>query len=110
DELVLDRRPERGGQVGAGGGGALLPLVLEGTADERGHDRGGVGRGVDDHEVLAAGLADKARIVAKYLDILAYGAPEVLEGTGRPGEVDAGQVGMGQRHAGDRLAVPGHHV
>ena len=40
----------------------------------------------------------------------ADGAPQVLEGAGRPGEVDPGQVRVGQRHPGHRLAVPGHHV
>jgi hypothetical protein len=34
----------------------------------------------------------------------------MLEGTGGPGEVNPGQVGMRQRHPRQRVAVPGHQV
>ena len=37
-------------------------------------------------------------------------APQVLEGRRRAGEVDAGQVGVGERHLGDVEAVAGQHV
>ena len=37
-------------------------------------------------------------------------APQVLEGRRRAGEVDAGQVGVGQRDLGDVEAVAGQHV
>src|SRR5450756_1571011 len=105
DEFIADGAPQGSGNVGARGGRALLALVLESAADKRGRDRGGVGRRVDDDEVLAAGLADKARIVTIFLDILTYCAPQVVEGGGRSREVDAGQVRMGQRHPGNRLAT-----
>src|SRR2546426_2570065 len=40
DALPIYLGPERGGDEGAGGGGALLPLVLESAACERGRERG----------------------------------------------------------------------
>ncbi len=40
----------------------------------------------------------------------ADGRPQVLEGRGRAGEVDAGQVGVRQRDLGDVDAVAGEHV
>ena len=49
----------------------------------------GVGGGVGDDEVLAAGLADDAGVGAVAGDVLADGAPQVLERRGGPGEVDA---------------------
>ena len=36
--------------------------------------------------------------------------PQLLEHPGRPGEVDAGQLRVGQHHLGDLRAVPGQHV
>ncbi len=110
EEVVLGPVPERLRQVRAGGGRALLALVLERAADERGGYRGRVRARVHEHEVLAAGLAHHARVVPVPGDVLAHGPPQVLEGRGRPGEVDAGQVGVGQRDPGHRLPVPGDQV
>ena len=62
------------------------------------------------HEVFAAGLADQPRIALVAADIGAHLLPQVLEGGRRPGEVDAGQPRVGQRHIGHREAVSGDHV
>ena len=69
-----------------------------------------VGRRVHDHEVLAARLAHQPRVVPVPRDVLADGAPQMLEGGGGAGEVDAGQVRVGQRDLGHRLPVPGDQV
>jgi hypothetical protein len=91
-------------------GRALLALVLEGAADHRGAQHLQVGGGVGDDEVLAAGLPDDPRVGAVVGDVGADGAPQVLEDRRRAGEVDAGQVAVGEHHVGDRDAVAGQHV
>ena len=106
----LDLRPHRLRHVGARGGRALLALELEGAADHRDPQHVGVGRGVGDDEVLAAGLADDPRVGAVRRDVLADGAPQVLEGRRGAGEVDAGEVGVGQRDLRHVEAVAGEHV
>ncbi len=58
-----------------------------------------------DDEVLATGLADEARIVAVPVDVAADLPPQVLEGPGGAGEVDARQVLVGQNDIGDRVTV-----
>ena len=63
-EPLAQRRPEVRGRVDARGRRALLALVLERAAHDRGRERVDVGRRVGDDEVLAAGLADDARVVA----------------------------------------------
>ena len=93
------------GDVGPGGGGALLPAVLERTPDQRGGHHGRVRARVGDDEVLAAGLADQPRIGLVRRQVAADGLPELLERRGRPGEVDAGQVRVRERHLGDREPV-----
>ena len=110
DELVAHLRPHRLRDVGPRGGRALLALELEGAAQHRDPQHVGVGARVGDDEVLAAGLADDPRVGAVAGDVLADGAPQVLEGRRRAGEVDAGQVGVGQRDLGDVEAVAGQHV
>lgn len=57
-QAVAQTRPERPGDVGARGGGALLALVFEGAADHAREQRIGIRAGVGDDEVLAARLAD----------------------------------------------------
>ena len=89
---------------------ALLPLVVEGAANQRGAQHIRPRRGVRDHEVLAAGLADQPRIAVVAVDIGADLLPQVLEGGRRSGEVDAGQPRVGQRHVGNREAVAGDQV
>ena len=69
-DAVAHLRPEVRGREDAGGGGALLSLVLERAAQDGGGDRLGVGARVGDDEVLAAGLADDARVVAVAGDVL----------------------------------------
>ncbi len=59
-----------------------------------------------DDEVLAARLADDARIVAVVLDVGADGLPHPLEDGGRAGEVDAGEIGAGERRIADCGARP----
>ena len=54
--------PEALRHVRARRGGALLALVLERAAQDRGGDRVRVRGRVRDDEVLAAGLADEARV------------------------------------------------
>ena len=58
----LDLRHRTARHVGARGGGALLALVLERTADHRRAQHVRVGRGVGQDEVLATGLADQPRV------------------------------------------------
>ncbi len=65
---------------------------------------------MSDDEVLAAGLADDARIGPVRRDVLAHGPPQVLEGRGRAGEVDAAKVGVCQRDVGHGQPVAGQHV
>jgi hypothetical protein len=94
-ELVLAAGvPDRARDVRAGGGRALLALVLEGAAVSAVFSTVRVGARVRDDEVLAAGLADQPRVGAVLLDVRADRLPQVLEGRGRAGEVDAGQVAV----------------
>ncbi len=102
--------PDRARHVGAGGRRAFLALVFEGAASEGSGQRGRVGRGVHDDEVLAAGLPDDAGVAAVVVQVLADGAPQLLEGGGGAGEVQAGEAGVGQRDLADGLAVPGDQV
>src|SRR5699024_5627470 len=110
-ELLLEAVvPDRGRDVRAGRRGALLALVLEGAARQRGLEDGAVGARVGDDEVLAAGLADEARVGAVLLDVGADRLPQVLEGLGGTGEVDAREVAVVQRDVGDGDAVAGDEV
>src|SRR5690606_11469809 len=91
----------------AAGRRALLSLELETATDDGGGDRVQIalGRRVDEDEVLAAGLADEARVLLVVLDVLADAAPERLEGAGGAGEVDAAQVGAGQCGVADGWTI-----
>ena len=110
DEVALDLLPDRGRDVGARGGRALLALELEGAADHRGAQDGRVGAGVGEDEVLAAGLADEARVGAVAVEVGADLVPQVLERRRRAGEVDAGEVLVAQGGLADVDAVAGHQV
>src|SRR5205807_8144353 len=89
---------------------ALLPLVLERPANERRAQRVGVGGLVRDDEVLAAGLADEARIRAVVADVLAHSAPHALEHLGRAGEVDARELLVPEDALGELSSTAAHHV
>lgn len=60
DESFLDLVPQRGRDVGARAGAALLPAVLEGGSDGAVDDRLGVGRRMHEMVVLAATFADQS--------------------------------------------------
>ena len=102
--------PHALGHVGAAGGGAFLALEFEGAA----HDGGGhlvhVGALVHKDEVLAARLADNLGIGAVVGYVVADGFPEVVEGAGGAGEVDAGEVLVGEGHLADERAAAGQEV
>jgi hypothetical protein len=102
--------PQRTRHVRPRGSRALLALVLERAPDERGDERVRLGAGVRDDEVLAAGLADQSRVRPVSGEVLPDGPPQRLERLGGAGEMDAGQVGVGERHLGHGDAVAGHHV
>ena len=103
-ELVADRGPHALGRVHARGRRALLALILEGAAQDRGRDRLGVRGRVRDDEVLAACLADDARIAPVVGDVRADRLPHGLEDRGRAGEVHAGEVRARERRVADVLA------
>ena len=109
-EPALQLLPQAPRQVGARRRRALLPLVLERTPHQR-HEQGvGVGRGVRDDGVLAAGLTDDARVVAVPVDVVPDLLPQVAEHRGRSGEADTGEVLVGQRPAGDVRPGAVHEV
>ncbi len=62
------------------------------------------------HEVLAAGLADDPRVRAVAGEVLPDLAPQHLKDPGRAGEVNAGQVTVGQGDLGHLDPLPGDHV
>src|SRR5207302_9027444 len=100
-EALAHLRPDALRRVDPRGRGALLALVLEGTANDRGHERVDVGARMGDDEVLAARLPDDARIVAVALDVLADRLPHPLEDAGRAGEVDSGELLARERDVPD---------
>ena len=89
---------------------ALLALVVERAANQRGAQYIRPRRAVREHEVFAAGLAHQSRVALVVLDVGADLLPQSLEGRRRSGEVDAGQSRIGQRHIRYRVAVAGDHV
>jgi hypothetical protein len=93
DEALPDLRPQVRRSEDPRRSRAFLPLILEAASDDRRRDRFGIGGGVGDDEILAAGLADDPRVVAVLRDVVADRLPDRLEDGRRAGEVDAGQVG-----------------
>lgn len=98
DEDVLEATlglPEGAGDVKASESRALLTLVLEGSAN--GLDGGGtnVGRGVDELPVLSSSLSDHARVAEVLVHVLSDRLPERFEDVSRSGEVEAGEVLVG---------------
>ena len=70
-----------------------------------------VGRGVRDDEVLAAGLADDARIRCGSCDMIAPIVFHIaLKTVGAAGEVHAGEIAMGEQRVRDHRRVAGHEV
>ena len=59
---------------------------------------------------LPPGLPDESWIGAVAVEVGADLLPEVLERRGRAGEVDAGEVLVGEGDLGDLRAVARHHV
>src|SRR5690606_35344610 len=102
--------PEAAGDVGARGGGAFLPLVFEGSADEDGREDVGIGGGVGDDEVFSAGLADEAGGSAVAADLLAEGSPAGPVGGGLFVDADSGEGGVGGGDVGDGEAVAGDEI
>src|SRR5919112_620612 len=82
-----ERRPEVRRRVHSRRGRALLALVLERSANDRGRNGVDVRGRVRDDEVLAAGLADDARVVVvrRIRDVLPDRPPHPVEDTGRAG-------------------------
>ena len=97
---IADLVPERLRHVDAARRRALLPLVLEPAARDRDRDLLRIGRRVDDDEVLAAGLADEARIRAVAADVLADLLPHAVEHRGAAGEVHAGELRRVEQRVG----------
>jgi hypothetical protein len=95
-QFLLHGWPDVAGDVGPAGSAALLPLELEGATAQCGGHLYGVGAGVRDHEVLAAGLAHDARVAAVVADVVADLFPQRLEHTGASGEVQARELRMGE--------------
>ena len=93
--------PEVGRSVEPRRGGALLALVLERAANNRGSQSLDVCRLVGDDEVLAPGLAHDSRIIAIRGDAGADRLPHPLKDRRRSREVNAGQVGMPKRYLPD---------
>src|SRR6202008_730904 len=77
------------------------------TPDDGGGERVDVRGRVRDDEVLAAGLADYARVVAVGAggDVRADLLPHPVEHTGRAREVDAREVAVRKRRIADLRAV-----
>ena len=92
DRAIADLVPQRLRDVDAARGRALLPLVFEAAAGDRDRHRGRIRRRMRDDEVLAAGLADQARIAAVLVDVLADLLPHAVEDGGAAGEVHAGEL------------------
>ena len=61
-------------------------------------------------EVLSTGLPDQPGVVAVAGDVLPDGAPDVLERGRGPGEMDRGQVTVGQGDLADLAAGAVHDV
>ena len=110
------RLPERARHIGPRRRAALLPLVLESSSYEGDLEGGDVSRRVGEDEVLTAGLTHQAGVGPVAADVGSDLPPQVLEGRGRAGEVDAGEVGVLQRdgrrraEAGDQVDDSGWHA
>ncbi len=107
---VAHLREERLRQVEARRRRALLALVLVAAADDGRGELGRIGARVGDDEVLAAGLADDARVRSVAVQVARDALPEGLEGPGRASEVDARQVLAGEARLALRRPVAGDEL
>ncbi|KAI3479488.1 hypothetical protein L1887_58446 [Cichorium endivia] len=111
EQLLLELALPHGlGHVQARERRALLALVLEGGADGLGDGGVDVGRLVDHVEVLAAGLADEARVAAVLVEVVADLLPELAEDVGGAGEVEAGELAVVDGGADDLLGGAGDEL
>ena len=112
DEAQFDARPERGRDVGAGGGAAFLALVFEGAA--HGVDDGvfDVRAAVDEVVVFAAGFADDARVAFVFGGFDAVGDLRVqrAEDGGAAGVVQRGELRVVEDDVGDLFGVAGQEL
>ena len=106
--------PDRSTGCGAGRRATRRSTSGPGTRtqprSERDEQRFGVGRGVGDDGVLAAGLTHDPRVVAVAVDVVPDLLPQVPEDRGRSREADAGEVLVGERAAGDVRTGSVHEV
>lgn len=95
------------GEVDAGGGRALLALVLESAADGVVDGVLDVGGRVDEVEVLSAGLADDTGelAVSLFANALADSGVQRAEDVGRPDKVEAGEFAVVKDNVGHFLGV-----
>lgn len=111
-ELGFHGGPERGRDIGAGGGAAFLALVFKGTAD--GVDDGvvDVGARVNQVEILAAGFANNARVafVSSLCDARCYFTVEATEDGGAARVVERGEFAVGKDDVGNFDSVTGDEL
>lgn len=112
DQASLEFGPDGRRHVEARGGAALLALVLERAADGVEDGVFNVGRRMDQVEVLAARLADDARVgFVSALGDAGADLPVQLAEDGRAaGVVERGEVFVGEDLARDELGVAGHEL
>ena len=106
----MDFGPQVVWEVDTAGCTAFLSLELEGAADDAGDHFVHIGGAVRDDEVLATGLADNARVGLVLGNVLANGLPQVAEHAGGPGEVQSGEIGVGEDHVACGGTVDGHQI
>ena len=87
-----------------------MPGVLEGPSNQCRTQHLWAGAGMGDHKVLAAGLPHQPWIGPITTDVGSDALPQVLEGLGRSGEMDAGESWVAQRNIRNLKPVTGQHV
>lgn len=87
--------PEGAGDVEASESRTLLALVLEGSTDSLDGGGADIGRRVNELPVLSTGLSDHAGVAEVLVHVLGDRLPERLEDVSRSGEVEAGEVLVG---------------
>jgi len=111
-EHGLGLLPEGLGVVGAGGGGALLALEFEGTADCVDDGVVDVGRLVDQVEVLATGLTDDAWVALELAlgDAVGDLAVQRAEDSSGTGVVESRELRVGHDSLGDLNGIARHEL